>query len=118
MYCLWKTQGTWLTPWREDLEIGGAMKDSVLYLTISAKEDWSGNVMFDRKRHAEYLHLPVDWPRINQFPEYFSAERGKSYKVASGNRMKEQVVQGEGLLEGLPVKVKAGETVRMIVGRK
>ena len=118
MYCLWKTQGMWLTPWREDLEIGGAMKDSMLYLTISAKEDWSGNVMFDRKRHAEYLHLPVDWPRINQFPEYFTAERGKSYSVASGKRFKEQVVTGEALLGGLPVKVKAGETVRMIVSKK
>jgi hypothetical protein len=115
MYCLWKTGGTWLTPWREDLEIGGVYHDSVLYLSLTAREDWTGNLMFDRKRHSEYLHMPEDWPRINQFPEYFTAAGDKNYLVSSGKRMKEKEVSGQLLRNGYPVTLKAGETQRLII---
>jgi hypothetical protein len=115
MYCLWKTGGTWLTPWREDLEIGGVYHDNVLYLTLTAADDWSGNLMFDRKRHSEYLRMPADWPRINQFPEYFTASGANTYLVSSGKRMKEKEVSGEILRNGYPVTLKAGETQRLII---
>ena len=81
MYCLWKTQGTYVNPWREDIEIGAVQEDSLLYLTISAAEDWDGRLMFDKKRHSEYMHLPEDWPRINQFPEYFTVDKDKNYSI-------------------------------------
>lgn len=115
MYCLWKTGGTWLSPWRDDLEIGGVLKDSTLYLALTAAQDWSGSVMFDRERHREYLNMPQDWPRINQFPEYFTAHKGRDYIVSSGRRMKEKKVSGEELLNGYPVNLKAGETMKLII---
>ena len=37
--------------------------------------------MFDRKRHVDYMHLPIDWPRINQFPEYFVVEMNGNYSI-------------------------------------
>jgi hypothetical protein len=115
MYCLWKTGGVHLVPWREDLEIGGVIEDDVLYLTISAEKDWKGKIMFDRKRHSEYMNLPLDWPRINQFPEYFTAEAGKSYSMNSGSGMKGKTVSGEMMLEGVPVKVRAGKPLKIMV---
>jgi len=36
---------------------------------------------FDRPRHRDYFHLPFDYARINQFPEWFTAEAGKRYRV-------------------------------------
>ncbi|MCX6334419.1 MAG: hypothetical protein NT092_08960 [Bacteroidia bacterium] len=115
MYCFWKTGGVYLTPWREDLQVGGVFRDSTLYLSIASPSDWSGKLMFDRKRHKEYMHLPLDWPRINQFPEYFTVEIGKSYTIISGTDNKEIVVSGEKLKEGLDVKVKGGQELKLIV---
>lgn len=114
MYCLWKTGGTWLTPWREDLEPGGVLENGTLYLTLNAKNDWKGNLMFDRKRHVENLHMPVDWPRINQFPEYFTVESGKKYSVSVNGR-KAQSVNGDELRNGFPVNVKKGVPLKIIV---
>jgi hypothetical protein len=115
MYCFWKTGGVYLSPWREDLQIGGIFKDSTLYLTINSASDWKGKIIFDRKRHSEYMHLPLDWPRINQFPEYFTAEKGKNYTIISGSNNKDMVISGEELREGLEVKVKEGKSVKLIV---
>lgn len=115
MYCLWKTQGTYLVPWRDDLEIGAVQKESILYLTISAKEDWSGKLMFDKKRHDEFMHLPVDWPRINQFPEYFTVEKEKSYSIVSGNSTEDINISGSDLQNGYDVDLKKGKTFKMIV---
>jgi hypothetical protein len=115
MYCLWKTQGTYLQPWRDDLEIGAVRKDNLLYLTISAKEDWNGKLMFDRKRHIDFMHLPIDWPRINQFPEYFTLEKDITYSILQDKSRNEQKITGEKLMEGYSVKIKTGETIRMII---
>jgi hypothetical protein len=114
MYCLWKTGGTYLVPWSSDLMIGGTVKDNILYLTITSEHNWKGNLMFDRKRHSDYMHLPLDWPRINQFPEYFTVEKGKNYSIYS-DKNKKQVITGEKLQDGLPLRVSKGETVRIIV---
>ncbi|MBK7710324.1 MAG: hypothetical protein IPJ37_04775 [Bacteroidales bacterium] len=81
MYCLWKTQGTYVSPWRQDIEIGAVQEDSLLYISITAAENWDGRLMFDKKRHSEYMHLPEDWPRINQFPEYFTLDKNNSYSI-------------------------------------
>jgi hypothetical protein len=116
MYCLWKTGGTHPEPWRTDLEIGAVQEDSLLYLNCTAASNWEGRIMFDRKRHSDFLHLPVDWPRINQFPEYFTIETSKNYNIqfADGS-MKSDTLKGEELLKGFPLNLKKGNTVKIIV---
>jgi hypothetical protein len=114
MYCLWKTQGTYVTPWRTDLEIGAVQEDSLLYLTISAGEDWDGRLMFDRKRHSEFMHMPVDWPRINQFPEYFTVDKDKKYQIKTDNKTVSEM-RGADLQKGYPVKVRKGTCIKLIV---
>ena len=115
MYCLWKTQGTYLQPWRNDLEIGAVQKDGVLYITIYADENWKGKIMFDTKRHSEFMHLPVDWPRINQFPEYFTVENDKTYTIIPDSSQVEMFVSGEDLRNGFQINIKGGKTVKLIV---
>jgi hypothetical protein len=114
MYCLWKTGGTYLVPWQKDLETGGIVEDGVLYLSITSKINWEGKLMFDRNRHSDYMHLPIDWPRINQFPEYFTVEKGKRYNII-GDRSNGLIISGEKLQDGLPLRISKGETVRIIV---
>ncbi|HNY14148.1 MAG TPA: hypothetical protein PKI12_01320 [Bacteroidales bacterium] len=115
MYCLWKTGGVYLTPWSEDLKIGGVIKGNSLYLTISSENDWRGKIIFDRKRHSDYMHLPLDWPRINQFPEYFTVEKGSNYSIIDGSVNKELIKGGNELMDGLEVKIKGGKVLKLIV---
>jgi hypothetical protein len=115
MYCLWKTQGTYVIPWHNDVEIGAVLEDSLLYLTLSSRYDWDGRLMFDKKRHSEYMHLPLDWPRINQFPEYFTVDKDKIYQIETENNVIIQAIPGEELQKGYPVKVKKGKSLKLIV---
>ena len=115
MYCLWKTLGTRLMPWRKDLEAGALKVDSLIYLSVAAEDDWTGKLIFDRKRHKEIMHLPSDWPRINQFPEYYPVEKEKNYRIRK-YAMKESVtLTGNDLLEGIPVSIKKGEHLKLII---
>jgi hypothetical protein len=115
MYCLWKSQGTYLNPWRNDLEIGAVQRNGVLYITITARTDWTGKLMFDTKRHSEFMHLPLDWPRINQFPEYFTVEKDKTYGINPDNSKAEMFISGEKLRKGFELNIKSGETIKLII---
>jgi hypothetical protein len=118
MYCLWKTQGAYLVPWRSDLEIGAVRKDSLLCFHVFAGEDWEGIVMFDRKRHSEYMHLPMDWPRINQFPEYFTTDRGSLYEIRTENTGEIQEITGAELQNGYPLKLRKGCSLNLLLREK
>lgn len=115
MYCLWKTQGTYVIPWRDDIEAGAVQKDNLLFITLTAMDDWSGKLMFDIKRHTDFMHLPLDWPRINQFPEYFTVEKDTDYLIRSGKSQKGKIISGSELRNGYPLKIKKGDTVKLIV---
>ena len=115
MYCLWKTGGAYLIPWNNDIKYGGVYRNNKLYLTISSIKGWEGKLMIDIPRHKENMHLPLDWPRINQFPEYFTAESGKTYTVTSDDSRKEKVVSGDELKNGLQLKIKPGKTVKIMI---
>ncbi|MDB4583337.1 hypothetical protein N9164_09310, partial [Draconibacterium sp.] len=87
MYCLWKTQGTHIYPWREDVIIGAEKSGDETYIVITAEKEWQGKVVFDSQRHKTILNLPIDYPRINQFPEWFTAKEGEEYSIVSSNKL-------------------------------
>ncbi len=59
MYNLWKSKGTYVYP------LAGGMK---LY--------------FNKARHSQSMKMPLDWPRISQFPEWFTVDPGKKYRIS------------------------------------
>lgn len=113
MYCLWKTQGVTAHPWRADLRLGAVREGDTLTVVLSAEKPWSGTLVFDRPRHAENLRLPVDWPRINQFPEWFTVQREKTYRVEMGGAS--STPRGSELSAGYPVALGAGARLTMTV---
>jgi len=115
MYALWKTLGVHCSPWRDDLKIGSEMKNGKLYIAISSDNDWMGKLTFDYKRHKEILHLPVDYPRINQFPEWFTVQSEKEYEVIDYNKRNKRRIRGLELMNGLPINVTRGEQYRIEV---
>jgi hypothetical protein len=117
MYCLWKTQGISAQPWREDLRLGAVRDGNGVAVAVAADRPWKGTLVFDRARHREALRLPIDWPRINQFPEWFVAASGTRYQVRPGPGAPgaAREVAGVVLRAGLPVEVEAGRPLRLTV---
>lgn len=114
MYALWKTQGTHVEDWRADLSLGAVEQDGTLYLSLFGDWKWSGIIKFDRPRHKDYFHLPFDYPRINQFPEWFTVSADKTYSVRIGDKEAE-TQKGSGLLKGIPVSIEANSPLHISV---
>ncbi|HSW47036.1 MAG TPA: hypothetical protein VLM89_15845 [Phycisphaerae bacterium] len=106
MYALWKSQGATVRPWREDVCLGAVRTGRTLSLSLSAARPWKGRIVFDRPRHREYLRLPVDYPRINQFPEWYTVGGDTVYEIQTPTDG--QTLKGRQLWEGLPVELTKG----------
>ncbi len=114
MWVLMKTQGVSLAPWREDLSVGAAQHGpGKVCLSIRTEWPWFGTIRFDRPRHKEYFHMPSDYPRLNQFPEWFTTERDRKYRVEIEGQPASEVKGSE--LWNYPAEIPADTTFRMIV---
>lgn len=109
MLGLYFTQGARCRPWRGDLRLGAVREGDAIRLSLSADADWEGRILFDVRRHERYFRLPVNYARLNEFPEWFTVVPDKTYKVQIGAKKS----QGPGfeLAQGLPVTVRAGQTI-------
>lgn len=114
MYALWKTQGVHVESWRADVRVGAVRDGEALYVSVTAEKPWSGKLLFDHPRHRDNLKLPLDYPRINQFPEWFTAKRDESYRVKIGQQRPKNF-SGKKLIEGMPVKLPAAGELRIEV---
>ncbi len=109
MYSLWKSQGATVQPWRSDLILGAEKNGDKVYFVLTAEKDWGGKLIFDAQRHQTILNLPIDYPRINQFPEWFTAEDGKEYSIVSSQKEITGKYSGKQLLEGIHIQLKPNE---------
>ena len=114
MAALWKTQGVTAEPWREDLRLGAVRTTNGLLL-ISLSTEWvfDGRLHFDQPRHRRYFHMPLDYPRINQFPEWFTVDQDRDYLVARDGSPPRRM-RGRYLLD-LPIKLGKGESTRIVI---
>ena len=113
MHALWKTQGTTVSPWNANLFYGAVKNGNGITLNIETGIDWDGLLIFDKKRHRKNLNLPFDWPRINQFPEWFTTETGLNYSLKiNGNT---RLYKGEELQNGIYLRLKKGDCLRIDV---
>jgi hypothetical protein len=114
MWALAKTQGITASPWRDDLKLGAVrLPDDAVQVFLASDWPWSGKLRFDRRRHQDQMYLPSDYPRINQFPEWFTVAATENYEIEVGEEAP-RLVEGVDLY-GLPLTLKAGEPVRLTV---
>jgi hypothetical protein len=114
IWALAKTQGVTASPWRDDLKLGASREpDGSLKVFLATDWPWSGKLRFDRPRHSAPMYLPLDYPRINQFPEWFTASPTLRYEVVSGEEPA-QVFEGVDLFQ-FPVTIKANDSLRLTV---
>lgn len=114
MYTMWKTQGARLEPWDRRTHLGAVRDGGTTTLVVEAEAPWSGLVRFDHLRHRDHLHLPINYPRLNEWPEWFTVEPDRRYRVVIGTGAPVDRLGAE-LVQGIPVTLKAGETLRIAV---
>ncbi|MEX2234435.1 MAG: hypothetical protein WD824_19875 [Cyclobacteriaceae bacterium] len=117
MHNLWKSKGTYLQPWNAEVKLGGELKGDTLFLTMNSKTGWQGKLFFDKPRHAVAMKLPVDWPRINQFPEWFTVSPHTRYKLVGDDKGTTEEIDGNALLQGLSMALEPNEIKRFMVFR-
>ncbi len=115
MYSLWKTQGITIQPWREDIILGASQENDRLYISFRAEHDWDGMIRFDFHRSEDNMNLPLDYPRINQFPEWFVVSDDTEYRLDFAGGDSTHTVQGNVLKSGLPAKMVKGKTYHLCV---
>lgn len=102
MVALWKSAGTHVHPWRADLALGAYQEGETLVMVLRSDWPWRGFIHFDRARHRDVMNLPSDYPRINQFPEWFTVAEDATYEI-SINEQEPMKMKGTDLLEGIQV---------------
>lgn len=117
MYALWKTQGAHVEPWRPDVRVGAVREGDAVCISVSAEKPWRGKLLFDRPRHRDNLKLPLDYPRINQFPEWFTAKTRGRYQVSFGNQS-QRTWTGRSLIRGIPINLGPAAELRIEVTPK
>jgi hypothetical protein len=117
MAALYYTQGARCEPWSPRLRLGAAREANSLHLALQCEESWEGVVKFDLPRHRLHLNLPLNYPRLNEFPEWYTVEPERNYEVKVG-RASSPDQTGAQLASGLAVKLSRGEAVRITLTRR
>ncbi len=113
MYALMKSRGCWLENWREDIRLGAVDGDRGILVTLESEKPWRGLVHFDYPRHRAHFNMPVNYPRLNEFPEWFAVNSDRLYEVSIGQE--KQLFLGAELVRGLEVSVEPGKVITIRV---
>ncbi len=69
---------------------------------------------FDTPRHRLHMRLPLNYPRLNEFPEWFTADPDATYRVrVDGGAWR--TVGGAELARGLALTASPGATCEVEV---
>ncbi|UCH36333.1 MAG: acetylxylan esterase [Armatimonadota bacterium] len=110
---LYYTQGVMCRPWRDDLRFGAVRRGEELHLTVAADDAWRGRLVFDTQRHQRVVRLPFNYPRLNEFPEWFTADPTRKYRLSINGR--ERIVSGAALSRGIGLGLAAGRKAAVTV---
>jgi hypothetical protein len=75
-----------------------------LSLHLHSQEAWRGEIVFDQPRHRLNVGLVEDYPRLNQWPEWWTAEPDLRYAVSMPEGTLINTV-GSKLGNGLPISL-------------
>ena len=112
LYGRWQTRGTRVEPWSPTVALGAAPDGTCLQVHLHAADAWSGRLLFDAPRHQQYLGLDVDYPRLNQWQEWWTADPGRQYALTQpgGPDLR---LDGAQLTTGIAVAVSPGQDYQL-----
>ncbi|GMV90977.1 MAG: hypothetical protein AMXMBFR82_07550 [Candidatus Hydrogenedentota bacterium] len=108
MYALMKSQGAWAEPWRDDLRLGAVPDGDGVLVVVEPHSPWEGRIRFDVPRHQYVFNMPVNYPRLNEWPEWYTVELDQLYTVTINGE--ELIRSGGELARGLPIHTE-GQTI-------
>jgi hypothetical protein len=102
LYGLSLTRGTRIEPWSPRVALGAAPEGTCLRVHIHSQDGWRGMLLFDTPRHRQHVGLALDYPRLNQWPEWWTVDSAGRYAVTlpDGSRID---MDGANLAAGLPL---------------
>ncbi len=115
MYAFWKSQGCYVFPWNAEVYVGSIKTEgNKLQIVVKSNWKWIGKILFDVPRHKVYFHFPMDYPRLNQFPEWFTVDTDKEYQVHIEGKDKIKM-KGEELQKGLPLELMPNTSILITI---
>ncbi len=102
LYMDMKSQGCRPDRWVPGLRLGAVREADRLYLSLEAPKGWQGRVRFDYARHRRVLNFPMNYVRLNEFPEWYAVDENTLYRVRSAAGA-ERIHLGSELIAGVPL---------------
>lgn len=118
MYALYKSKGVYAKPWRKDLKVGAVRKGGDLFVYCSGDREWSGEIYFDHPRHKTIWKFDKNYPRINEFPEWYTFEERENYNIYDFVNNSCTSFTGKELVEGIPGSFEKGGFVYWRISRE
>jgi hypothetical protein len=97
--------------------LGAVRSGNDLSVYLEGQKKWSGKLLFDAQRHKTIMNLPYDWPRINQFPEWFAVEPAAIYTFTDLSTGKNFSCSGYELHRGIPINLEEGKKLKITVSK-
>jgi hypothetical protein len=104
LYGLSQTRGTRLEPWSPTVALGAVPDGPCLRVHLHAEDLWRGQVVFDSPRHIQNVGLTTDYPRLNQWPEWWTVDPARRYAVTMSDGTLINL-EGGSLAAGLPISL-------------
>ena len=117
LFAMFLSKGIRADRWREDIRLGAVTGDDGLYVLLQTDQPWSGRLIFDRARWRLVFHLPMNYPRINELPEWYVVSESADYEVTINNENPRSMLGAE-LTKGLPIELAASAEARIIVRKR
>ena len=102
LYAMWKTQGSYVDGWEEGVKLGAVRDGARLFVSLDAPARWKGRLHLDYARHKRTLNFDRDYVRLNEWPEWFTVDENRLYKMTDGAG-RETVRLGSELKDGIEV---------------
>lgn len=112
MYQLWKTKGVTVHPWRANLYYAAKNQGDTLRVTITSPVNYTGHLFLDKPRHQVYLNIPEDYPRINQFQEWFTVSPSEKLQVINNQNKKTLKYNGS---NKIPISLLGGDSLKIVI---
>jgi hypothetical protein len=84
LYAMWKTQGSYVEGWEEGVKLGAVRDGARLLVSLDAPARWKGRLHLDYARHKRTLNFDRDYVRLNEWPEWFTVDENRLYRVTDG----------------------------------
>ena len=101
LYALMKSQGVRPERWEPGIGVGAVRDGERLRLVLQMPRP--RRIRFDFARHRRVLNLDKNYVRLNEFPEWFTVDENRLYRVL-GAGSEERIVLGSELVSGIVLR--------------